>query len=128
MIPPAHTYELEAPALTSHQAFRQETYKLARTRDFRSIAALHEAALENAPWALSEDVHIALLLDLARIYRDQIPDRARAQKTFERLIAQRAGHEEAMKFLEEAFENQGNMEALHSLYAHAVDEEWNPER
>ena len=128
MIPPSLNYGADAPALASYNAFRQETHRLARTRDYRTIAELHESALSQAAWAQSEDVNIGLLLDLARLYRDRLPDRARAQQAFERLIAQRPGHEEAMKFLVEVYENQGNMLALHNLYAHAVDEEWGPDR
>ncbi len=119
----------QGPAgLASYNAFRAETHRLARARDYRAIADLHEAALEKAPWAAADDVNAALLLDLARLYRDRLPDRARAQQTFERLVAHRAGHEEAIKFLAEIYEGQGNMQALHDLYAHAVDEEWGPER
>jgi len=128
MMPPPQSYDEQSPALASHQAFRSETYRLARARDYRSIAALHEAALESSPWALSEEYHVSLLLDLARLYRDRLSDKARAQQTFERVVQQRPGHAEAMEYLEGVYEAQGNMKALHDLYAMAVDEEWGPER
>ncbi|MBI5531174.1 MAG: hypothetical protein HY898_00560 [Deltaproteobacteria bacterium] len=126
--PPSKSYKTGSPALASNHAFRAETTKLARAKDFRTVASLIEAALDNAPWAQAEDVSMGLMLDLARLYRDRLPDRARAQQAFERVIQLRPGHEEAMKFLAELYENLGNMTALHNLYARAVDDEWNPER
>jgi tetratricopeptide (TPR) repeat protein len=127
MMPPPKEYDDSAPALATYQDFRRETHRLARTRDYRSIATLHESALV-APWAHSDDVHINLLLDLAKLYRDRLTDRPRAQEAFERLIQRRPGHNEAMEFLKEEYETQGNMRKLHDLYASAVDEEWSPER
>ncbi len=126
--PPAMLYPQDAQALASQQHFRAETHRLARTRDYRTIAALHESALSHAPWAESEEVRVGLLVDLARLYRDRISDRTRAQRTYERLAEQRPGHEEALAFLQEVYESQGNMDALHKLFAHAVDDEWNPDR
>ena len=128
MMPPPKSYDDASPALASYQAFRSETYRLARTRDYRSIAALHESALETVAWATSEEYHVSLLLDLARLYRDRLSDKARAQQTFERVVQQRPGHVEAMEYLEGVYQAQGNMKALHGLYAMAVDEEWGPER
>ena len=128
MMPPPKAYDDESPALESYQTFRRETHRLARTRDFRSIATLHESALSRTPWAESEDVHINLLVDLAKLYRDRLSDLARAQATFERLIQRRPGHNEAMDFLKEAYELTGDMRSLHDLYARAVDEEWGPDR
>ncbi|MCU0691200.1 MAG: hypothetical protein MUF54_07360, partial [Polyangiaceae bacterium] len=121
-------YDDAAPALASYQAFRNETHRLARTRDYRSIAALHESALETAPWADTDELVIKLLLDLARLYRDRIADRDRARYAFERLVARRPGHRESMGFLTEEYEARGDMRSLHDLYARAVDEEWSPDR
>lgn len=128
MMPPPKEYDDSAPALTTYQDFRRETHRLARTRDYLSIAALHEAALVRATWATSDDVHINLLLDLAKLYRDRLTDQAQAQATFERLIQRRPGHNEAMEYLKDAYEQQADMRKLHDLYASAVDEEWSPER
>ncbi|HQB46375.1 MAG TPA: hypothetical protein PLV85_22365, partial [Polyangiaceae bacterium] len=71
MMPPPRQYDDSAPALNSYQDFRRETTRLARTRDYRSIAALHESALAHATWATSDDMQINLLLDLAKLYRDR---------------------------------------------------------
>lgn len=128
MMPPPKEYDEGAPALASYQDFRRETHRLARTRDYRSIAALHESALQVAVWAMQDDVYINLLLDLAKLYNDRLTDGAQAQYAFERLIHRRPGHHEAMEFLKEAYEAQGDMRKLHDLYASAVDEEWSPER
>ena len=128
MMPPPKEYDDSAPALNTYQDFRRETHRLARTRDYLSIAALHEAALVRATWATTDDVHINLLLDLAKLYRDRLTDQAQAQGAFERLIQRRPGHNEAMEYLKEAYEQQANMRKLHDLYASAVDEEWSPER
>jgi hypothetical protein len=84
--PPSKSYKTGSPALASNHAFRAETTKLARAKDFRTVASLIEAALDNAPWAQAEDVSMGLVLDLARLYRDRLPDRARAQEAFERVI------------------------------------------
>ena len=65
---------------------------------------------------------------LAKLYRDRLTDQAQAQGAFERLIQRRPGHNEAMEYLKEAYEQQANMRKLHDLYASAVDEEWSPER
>ncbi len=128
MMPPPKQYEDGSPALATYQTFRRETHRLARTRDYLSIAALHEAVLQDAPWATTDDVHVNLLLDLAKLYGDRLGDAAQAQATFERLIQRRPGHNEAMEYLEHVYEMQGDMRKLHDLYASAVDEEWSPER
>jgi tetratricopeptide (TPR) repeat protein len=128
MMPPPRQYDDSAPALNSYQDFRRETTRLARTRDYRSIAALHESALAHATWATSDDMQINLLLDLAKLYRDRIIDHEHAQDAFERLIARRPGHNEAMEYLREAYETKGDMRRLHDLFASAVDTEWSPER
>jgi tetratricopeptide (TPR) repeat protein len=128
MMPPPKEYDDSAPALASYQDFRRETSRLARTRDYRSIAALHESALAVVPWAASDDMQINLLLDLAKLYKDRLVDPDRAQNTFERLIERRPGHNEAMEFLRETYETQGDMRKLHDLYASAIDTEWSPER
>ncbi|PKN32143.1 MAG: hypothetical protein CVU63_20290, partial [Deltaproteobacteria bacterium HGW-Deltaproteobacteria-20] len=73
-------------------------------------------------------MQINLLLDLAKLYKDRLVDPDRAQNTFERLIERRPGHNEAMEFLRETYETQGDMRKLHDLYASAIDTEWSPER
>ena len=124
----SRAYAKGAPALANQNTFRAENMRLARTRDYKGIAALHESALAVAPWAGADEVRATLLLDLARLYRDRISERAQAQLAFEALIEARPGHEEAMKFLSEAYEEQGNHSGLHKLYAQAVEQEWSPER
>ncbi len=128
MMAPSDEYDGAAPALVSYRDFRRETLRLARTRDYQSIATLHESALASAAWASPNDLHIKLLLDLAKLYRDRLADRVHAQNAFERLIQRRPGHSEAMDFLKEDYEAQGEMRKLHDLYATAVDDEWSPER
>ncbi len=125
---PPRQFAKGAPSLANQNTFRAETMRLARARDYRGIAALHESAIATAPWAAADDLKATLLLELARLYRDRIADREGAQRAFAQLIEARPGHEEAMKFLSEAYEEQGNHAALHQLYASAVDDEWSPER
>lgn len=128
MIPPAKNIQTDLPALETQDAFRREVQRLARIRDFRAMAALHESALSTCEWATVDDVQARLLVDLAKIYKERLTDQQHAQRTFERLVQRRPGHGDAIRFLSDVYTAAGETDKLHRLYTSAIEAEWSPER
>lgn len=114
--------------VADHAWFRQESQRLARARDWQKLATLSAAAIESAPWAELPETRSALLLELARLYRDRLVDPMGAEETFRRLAQTDAAHAEAIDFLSERYRQRSEWKALHDLFASAVEATWDPEK
>jgi tetratricopeptide (TPR) repeat protein len=116
----------ERTFLTDHGLFRSEAQRLARTRDWQALCAMTSAALDGARWAQVPEARAGLLLDLASIYRDRLNDRGAAGDAFARLAKEDPANREAIAFLGDAYAERGAWQALHDLYANAVEATWDP--
>ncbi|MCC6997813.1 MAG: hypothetical protein IT370_24565 [Deltaproteobacteria bacterium] len=116
----------ERTVLTDNATFRQESQRLARARDWAKLAALTSDAVDNAAWATLPETRAALLLDLARMYRDRLKDLAGAEETFRRLTQVEPAHADAVEFLSVRYRERNDYRALYDLYAGAIKETWDP--
>lgn len=116
------------PLMDDNAAFRREMQQLARTRNWKRLAELTSAAVERAPWAELPEAQSALLIDLARVYRDRLSDSVRAEQAFRRLAEMDPGNADAIDFLSAAYRGRGEWRALYDLYSMAIEPTWDPEQ
>src|SRR4051812_14905226 len=85
--------------LDDRTRFGAETQRLAPAREWQSLAALTSAALDHSPWARQPETRVALLADLARLYRDRLGDAPSAEDSFRRLVELAPADPEPNRFL-----------------------------
>ena len=125
-VPQAPPAELAGPYLEDHMVYRAESRRLARMRQWGELATMTAAALDYATWAAFPEVRSALLLELARLYAEQLDDESAAEKTFLQLVGEDPTNREALAFLGELYRKGGNYRALHDLFVAAVEGTWDP--
>ncbi len=106
--------------------FRDEALKLARAKRWRRLAATTAHACVHAPYSRG-GTRTAMLLDLARIYRDRLKDSDLAEEAFRAAALAEPENAEAIAFLSERFEERGDFRAMYELYHHAVESTWDPD-
>ena len=126
--PPPPPAAAEPSILDDHDLFRAEANRLARARDWQTLAGIMSAALDAASWARFAETRAALLVDLARIHRDRLSDPGSAEDTFRRLLEKNPAHPEANQFLAARYRERGDWRALHDLRAGAIDATWDPQQ
>ena len=112
--------------LNQFDLFRAEVQRLARAKRWRRVAAVTAHAVMHAPYSTG-GTRVAMLLDLARIYRDRLKDSDRAQEAFAAVAAIESENAEALAYLVDAFEASGDDLALYDLYYAAVESTWDPQ-
>ncbi|OIP38189.1 MAG: hypothetical protein AUK47_12380 [Deltaproteobacteria bacterium CG2_30_63_29] len=115
-----------ATYLFDHAVYRGESQRLARTRKWNELATMTQAALDYAEWATLPEVRSAILLEMARLYRDQIGDAEKAEEAFRTVALEDPTKREAVAFLDDAYRVRGDYRALHDLYAAAIERTWDP--
>ena len=106
--------------------FRDEALKLARAKRWRRLAATTAHACVHAPYSRG-GTRTAMLLDLARIYRDRLKDSDLAEEAFRAAAVGEPENAEAISFLSERFEDRGDFRAMYELYHQAVESTWDPD-
>jgi hypothetical protein len=116
----------DSSVLDDKNTFRTQAQKLAKSGDWAGLAALTSAALDVSKWATQTEIRAALLLDLARVYRDRLKDVPSAEDQFRRLVELTPGHLEANRFLGQRFKERQDWQALFQLRGNAVEATWDP--
>jgi len=111
--------------LTRLDLFRTQTQGLARMKRWQQIAAVTAHAILHAPYATG-GTRSALLLDLARVYRDRIGDVDRALEAFAALAKEDAANAEALSYRVQALGERGDWEGVCDAYLRAVEGTWDP--
>lgn len=111
--------------LTKYQIFKAVSQKLARVGDWKKLAAITGHALLSAPYA-TRMTRTAMLLDLARIYRDRLGDEIRAEQAFAVLTKEDPSSSEAIDYLVEVYQKRGEWGSIYDLYLFAVEASWDP--
>ncbi len=114
--------------LDDKASFVAEAQRLARAREWASLAGLTSAALDHSAWAQQAETRIALLTDLARLYRDRLRDLPSAEDQFRRLLALAPADPEPNRFLAQRYREHEDWRALYDLRLAAIDATWNPEQ
>ena len=109
--------------LNNYSIFRAVTQKLARIGGWQKLASVTGHALINAPYSTGE-TRAALLLDLARIYRDRLNDEKRAEESFAALVKADPASAEALAYLAEVYQARGDWGSIYDLNLAAVDASW----
>ena len=117
--------EGEGTWLADYSLFKNETQSLARQGQWQVLAAVTGHALMYAPYSDSH-TRPAMLLDLARIYRDRLTDHPRAEEAFVLLTRLEPANGEALSFLVEQYQERGEWGAIYDLYMSAVEATWDP--
>ena len=112
--------------LQDYGAFRTLAQKTARVGAWQKLAALTGHAVLNANYSTGPTL-AALLLDLARIYRDRLADSKRAEQAFEQLRTQEPANAEAVVFLGQVFAQRAEWTKAYELYLEAVEASWDPQ-
>src|SRR5262249_31122767 len=123
-----HAAAAEPSILDDHARFRAEAQRLARARDWQTLAALTSAAPDASSWARQAETRAALLVDLARIHRDRLGDPGSAEDTFRRLAEKEPAHVEATEFLAARYRERGDWRALYDLRGRAIEATWDPQQ
>ena len=114
--------------LDDKTSFGVEAQRLARAREWQSLAALTSAAIDHSPWASQAETRTALITDLARLYRDRLRDLPSAEDQFRRLLAVAPADPEPNRFLAQRYREREDWRALYDLRVGAIDATWNPEQ
>ncbi|HEX9102027.1 MAG TPA: hypothetical protein VF997_07485, partial [Polyangia bacterium] len=114
--------------LDDKASFAAEAQRLARAREWQSLAGLTSAALDHSPWAQQAETRVALLTDLARLFRDRLRDLPSAEDQFRRLLALAPADPEPNRFLAQRYREREDWRALYDLRLGAIDATWNPEQ
>lgn len=109
--------------VTRFDLFRTQVQGLARTQRWKQLAAVTAHALMHSPWAIGAN-RTALLVDLARLYRDRLDDAAHAEEAFAALAREQPAHPEALAYLAEVSERRGDWRAVYAHYRRAVEGTW----
>ena len=109
----------------SYAALRNVTQKLARIGGWKQVAAVTSQALLEADYAVGTTC-AAMLLDLARIYRDRLSDAPRATETFAALAAEDPANREALDYLTEVYQREEKWRSSYDLCLAAVEATWDP--
>ncbi|MCC6747446.1 MAG: hypothetical protein IT371_07300 [Deltaproteobacteria bacterium] len=117
--------EGEESWLGDYQVFKTVTQRLARMGEWRRLAAVTGHTLVRAEYATGT-TRTALLLDLARMYRDRLADELRAEQAFAALAKDDPASAEALDYLTDRYQRQGAWEAIYDLYQSAVEATWDP--
>ena len=115
------------PLLDDNADFRKEVQRLARARDWTRLAELTSQAIERSAWASLPETRAALLIDLAKVYRDRLDDAPKAEATFRRLGEVDPANSEAIDYLSAAYRERNEWRPLYDLYAAAIEPSWDPE-
>lgn len=111
--------------LADYAAFKDLAGRLAARGDWTELAAMTGHAVVHAPYATGV-ARVALLGDLARIFRDRLHDEARAEQAFAALAELDPGNAEALGYLRDVYERRGAWEDVYWLCRHAVTATWDP--
>ena len=114
--------------LDDKASFAAEAQRLARAREWQSLAGLTSAALDHSPWAQQPETRIALLTDLSRLFRDRLRDLPSAEDQFRRLLQLAPADPEPNRFLSQRYREREDWRALYDLRLGAIDATWNPEQ
>jgi hypothetical protein len=106
--------------------FRDEALNLARAKRWRRLATTTAHACVYAPYSRG-GTRTAMLLDLARIYRDRLKNPDLAEEAFRAAAEAEPENAEAITFLSERFEERGDFRAMYELYHQAVESTWDPD-
>lgn len=106
--------------------FREEALKLGRAKRWRRLASVTAYAVVNAPYSQG-GTRTAMLLDLARIYRDRLKDLDAAEEAFVAAIREEPENAEAIAFLHGRYSERGDFRAMYGLFFGAVASTWDPD-
>jgi tetratricopeptide (TPR) repeat protein len=127
-LPPDEPRADNGSVLDDKTSFTSEAQRLARAREWQSLAGLTSAALDHSPWASQPETRIALITDLARLYRDRLRDLPSAEDQFRRLLELAPADPEPNRFLAQRYREREDWRALYDLRLAALDATWNPEQ
>lgn len=99
---------------------------MVRLNRWRDVAALSAHAAARAEFAQGAALS-QILLDLGRLYRDRLRDRALSVEAFEALLLREPGQAEALDWLHEAWREDGAWERICESALQAVEANWDRE-
>jgi Tfp pilus assembly protein PilF len=109
--------------VTRFDLFRTQVQGLARTQRWKQLAAVTAHALLYSPWAIGAN-RTALLVDLARLYRDRLDDAEHAEEAFAALAREQPANPEALAYLVEVATRRNDWRGVYGHYLRAVEGTW----